>query len=108
MVNQINHDHAIAQKHLSRSYLTIIIEFSSHSQLLADQKFFRWLHKMLCQFIDQSTEKGDKELEEVYSRTSVYPKYLHIIIYRWTQPYPVRTITSATTIDLIVCIHLSL
>ena len=61
---EILRQHADALRNFSRSYLTIIIEFSSHSQLLADQNFFRWMHTMLCQFIEQSIEKGDKNLEE--------------------------------------------
>lgn len=47
---------------LSRSYLTIVIEFSDHRNLLSDQKFFKWLHVMLCQFIENSLEKNDPDL----------------------------------------------
>jgi hypothetical protein len=64
MQHEILQNHAEALRNFSRSYLTIVIEFSSHSQLLADRNFFRWMHTMLCQFIEQSIEKGDQNLEE--------------------------------------------
>jgi len=57
-----NHDDML--RALSRSYLAIVIEFSDHNNLLADQNFFRWLHAMLCQFIENSLEKNDTELME--------------------------------------------
>jgi len=50
--------------HLSRSYLAVIIDFSNHRNILADQKFFLWLHEILCQFIENSVDRTDTNLME--------------------------------------------
>jgi len=58
-MQELREKHADALDLLSRCYLGIVIEFSNHRNLLADQKFFKWLHGILCQFIDNSLDKSD-------------------------------------------------